>query len=364
MVPAIPNLSVIRTVRVLRPLRSVSKLPGLRKIIGALVDSLPDLANVIFLLLLILMCFSIMGVLLWRGLLHGRCRLTPFPVSMSATCRNEIEPCWIDFILNVTENPNVYKCIPESNDNLSWTRLTSPWFSKGPFDCFWPIDQDDERVCSLHGNGMNNCPSIVTDKGYTLDRTCGSNYDQFGNPRFFDTLEPFGYNRMKSGNFIESLNWGYSNFDNFFYAFVTSFQIITFEGWTDIMYQTMDAWYVGPTITIYFTLIMLGGNIALNLVLAVIDNSLEKLDKDDKDESRPEDISLEDSTNTSVLSGAFSKFFMFCILINTLILGLDHYNISAEMSQVLESFNFWLSIIFLFEMCITLYMVGIKKYIR
>jgi len=33
----------------------------------------------------------------------------------------------------------------------------------------------------------------------------------------------------------EDLNWGLTNFDNFFNAVVTIFQIITLEGWTSIM---------------------------------------------------------------------------------------------------------------------------------
>src|SRR6056300_173388 len=62
-VPGVPNLSVVRGCRVLRPLRSISRLPNLRKIINALVGSLSELANAMVLLLFILVCFSLFGML-------------------------------------------------------------------------------------------------------------------------------------------------------------------------------------------------------------------------------------------------------------------------------------------------------------
>ena len=86
MLPGLPNLSVLRTFRVLRPLRTLAKSPGLRKIIGAVIDSIPDLANVILLLSFVLTIFTIAGLVFWNGILHSRCRLTPFPVKMPTGC--------------------------------------------------------------------------------------------------------------------------------------------------------------------------------------------------------------------------------------------------------------------------------------
>ena len=62
----------------------------------------------------------------------------------------------------------------------------------------------------------------------------------------------------------------YTNFDNFYYAFFTIFQSITEEGWTDIMYQLMDA-YSPAFVSVYFVLlIMIGSWFSMNLVFAVI----------------------------------------------------------------------------------------------
>jgi len=93
-----PNLTVLRTFRVLRPLRSLARFPGLRKILGALMDSIPDLMNVIILFTFFVICFSILGLVFWSGLLHQRCRLTPYPIKMSYfednNCNSVNDDCW------------------------------------------------------------------------------------------------------------------------------------------------------------------------------------------------------------------------------------------------------------------------------
>ena len=105
-----------------------------------------------------------------------------------------------------------------------------------------------------------------------------SNYDAFGNPRFLDELTPYGYPRMKSGVYNEALNWGFTSYDNVGLAFITTFQVITLEGWTDLMTRVSDAWLMVPTIVVFILLVVIGGVIALNIVLAVISGSLDKLE--------------------------------------------------------------------------------------
>ena len=58
---------MLRTFRMLRPLKSVNKLPGLRKLITAMLNSLPKLANVLVLLVFVLYIFSIIGITFFMG---------------------------------------------------------------------------------------------------------------------------------------------------------------------------------------------------------------------------------------------------------------------------------------------------------
>lgn len=371
MTPLISNMSVIRTVRVLRPLRSLSRLPGLRKIIGALIDSIEDLWNVMLLLTFFLFCFSTVAVLFWGGKLNTRCRLTPFPIRMPKTCRSTLEPCWQNFISVAILDPDSYRCLPDANDNQELSQSTSPWFLRGPQDCVWPIDEDDERICSLTKTGLNTCSDKRSENNDIIQRTCGSNFDSFGNPRFLDTYEPYGFPRMQSSVFIEGLNWGYTNFDNFLSAFVTSFQIISMEGWTDIMYQVIDAWYIAPTIALFVIFILIGGHIVLNLVLAVITGSIDNLEQSQKDKKTKRSKEAKDQRagekgwiTKIVESHIFGNFIMFCIILNTIILGMDRYMIPKETEMKLEKINLALNVVFMMEMCLFICALGLKKYCK
>lgn len=143
--------------------------------------------------------------------------------------------------MNFTE----YRCLEVSNfdvvdDEPSWTQSSSPWST--PRECWWPIDSEDERLCTSNsGAGKHKCEHDPVYMNETEFRWCGSNYDALGNPRFAGGIiegVEWGAARQKdNATFVQSLNWGYTNFDNIFVAFLTIFQSITMEGWSDILYQ-------------------------------------------------------------------------------------------------------------------------------
>jgi len=55
------------------------------------------------------------------------------------------------FGMSVLLNASVLeRCIPgRPADDENWTQLSSPW--RRARDCFWPVDPELERVCSLPG---------------------------------------------------------------------------------------------------------------------------------------------------------------------------------------------------------------------
>jgi len=67
------NLSVLRSFRVIRPLRTISSIQGLRIIVQALISSLPLLRDTILVLLFFFIIFAIAGVQLFTGELKNRC---------------------------------------------------------------------------------------------------------------------------------------------------------------------------------------------------------------------------------------------------------------------------------------------------
>lgn len=66
--------------RILRPLRNINSIKGMRELVGSLLDALPDLANVVIFLLFIIILFAILGLQLFMGVFENRCRMTKQPV--------------------------------------------------------------------------------------------------------------------------------------------------------------------------------------------------------------------------------------------------------------------------------------------
>lgn len=67
------NLSVIRTFRVLRALKTVAIIPGMKTIVGAVIDSVKNLKDVVVLTLFSLSVFSLLGLQIYMGLLSQKC---------------------------------------------------------------------------------------------------------------------------------------------------------------------------------------------------------------------------------------------------------------------------------------------------
>ena len=70
-----------------------------------------------------------------------------------------------------------------------------------------------------------------------------------------------------------SFQFGLIDFDNFARAFLTIFQVITLEGWTDIMYVLMDAYDPWLTGIFFCFLVLFGSFFVLNLLLAVLEQN-------------------------------------------------------------------------------------------
>ena len=67
------NLSVLRSFRVLRPLRTISGIEGLRVIVSALMKAVTLLVDTVIILVFFFIIFAIAGTQLWSGSLMKRC---------------------------------------------------------------------------------------------------------------------------------------------------------------------------------------------------------------------------------------------------------------------------------------------------
>jgi len=257
--PGGQKLRVFKVMRVLRPLKALGRLTGLRVLVGAITKSFQSIGNISVLFLFFMYLYSTIGSNSYSGLFHYRCRVTPFPVKLDPSCLSAYNPCWENYIANVSASPDLWRCLDEPNDDTTWNKDDSPWHT--PRDCIWPTRREKRnRVCSTSLNGLNQCYPGLT--------WCGSNYDIVGNPRFIDSPIPYGVTRMTADTFFPELNYGFTNFDNFAQGFLSLFQVLTRSDWSLIMYMGADS--VGVTWSAFYfcSFVLLGAYVFLNFILA------------------------------------------------------------------------------------------------
>ncbi|XP_055878721.1 sodium channel protein type 4 subunit alpha B-like isoform X2 [Biomphalaria glabrata] len=163
------NLSALRTFRVLRALKTISVIPGLKTIVGALLEAVRRLRDVMILTIFVLSIFALVGMQLYSGSLRQKCVRNPFAV----------------FGENVTHE----QYFEFTNDTKNWPN--------GGLETY--------RVCG-NNSGAGGCPNTTTNG--TADYVCLSigpnpNYD-------FTSFDNFGFAmlcafRLMTQDFWESL---------------------------------------------------------------------------------------------------------------------------------------------------------------
>lgn len=97
------NLAALRTFRVLRALKTVAIVPGLKTIVGAVIESVKNLRDVIILTMFSLSVFALMGLQIYMGVLTQKC-IREFP--MDGSWGNLTDENWENFM----KNDSKYTC--------------------------------------------------------------------------------------------------------------------------------------------------------------------------------------------------------------------------------------------------------------
>lgn len=71
------KLKSFRVLRALRPLKSITVIPSMRKLVTALIFTLRDFGHVGIFLMYVFILFAIMGVHLYSGITYNQCRIMP-----------------------------------------------------------------------------------------------------------------------------------------------------------------------------------------------------------------------------------------------------------------------------------------------
>ena len=84
----------------------------------------------------------------------------------------------------------------------------------------------------------------------------------------------------------ELINFGITTFDNLILAQITIFQMITLEGWVNIMYNLMDAGMPWMAILFCVLLVVICALFLLNIILAVLSEGIANADLEDPNENK------------------------------------------------------------------------------
>ncbi|XP_039901259.1 sodium channel protein type 4 subunit alpha B isoform X2 [Simochromis diagramma] len=213
------NVSALRTFRVLRALKTITVIPGLKTIVGALIQSVKKLADVMILTVFCLSVFALIGLQLFMGNLRQKCVLMPPP-----------------FLSNHTSDSNLNTSF-YGNDTYSNNTGSSN------FDFYEYI---------------NNPENHYYYPGHADALLCGNSSDA--------GVCPDGYVCMKAGR---NPNYGYTSYDTFGWAFLALFRLMTQDFWENLFQLTLRA--AGKTYMIFFVVVIfLGSFYLINLILAVV----------------------------------------------------------------------------------------------
>ncbi|KXZ52368.1 hypothetical protein GPECTOR_9g412 [Gonium pectorale] len=210
------NLTALRTVRVLRPLRAITRVRGMRVLVTTLLGSMPMLLDVFLLCAFTFFIYGLIAVQVFAGALRYRCGTPVFDNAYGGGLDASGQQVLHNVSYVVSDDDAGELCGGPMAADVTWYNVSgTPTASHG--------SAGDGHVCPA---GMY-CTS-------------------YGNP-----------------------NYGMTSFDHILWAWLTIFQCITQEAWTDVMYFTSDSlsWWVWP---FFVVLVVFGSLYIINLALAVI----------------------------------------------------------------------------------------------
>ncbi|XP_071372291.1 sodium channel protein type 8 subunit alpha-like, partial [Centroberyx affinis] len=94
------NVSALRTFRVLRALKTISVIPGLKTIVGALIQSVKKLSDVMILTVFCLSVFALIGLQLFMGNLRQKCVIWPINMTEQYLPNGSRGFDWDSYIMN------------------------------------------------------------------------------------------------------------------------------------------------------------------------------------------------------------------------------------------------------------------------
>ncbi|KAG2453381.1 hypothetical protein HYH02_001605 [Chlamydomonas schloesseri] len=256
------GINGLRALRALRPLRALKAIPGLKLLVQCLLELVPLLMDVLFLLVWVFFVFGIIGLNLFMGSLHHRCSVMVNATSQDAAfALVALAAAGGGAGEGAGEGGGPPMAPPPmAPAALNGSEVLPQWLVVVP--------GLENQPCSESGtSGAFICDD--TWEGYNV--TCGG---ENGNP-----------------------NFGYAGFDNFGIATFNIFAVMTLDAWSET--QLYPQWYaMGPPVPVlfFYALVMFGAFFTMQLLVAIMSSKFAQLA--DKAVSQPPSRS---ATRTNLL---------------------------------------------------------------
>nr|XP_026692353.1 sodium channel protein type 4 subunit alpha B-like isoform X2 [Ciona intestinalis] len=146
-------------------------------------------------------------------------------------------------------------------------RIVTPNNKSSPELLFYSSDPKAKDLTQWKDDVENHCMTEPTTGLYYFPMSSNRPkpepiYCAIGN----DDMCPLGYGCYEAGG---NPDYGYTSFDHFFLAFLTSFRLVALDSWSRLYYLTLHT--IGKTYAIfYIVVVLLGSYYLVNLILAVV----------------------------------------------------------------------------------------------
>lgn len=346
------SVSALRTFRVLRPLRTINSLPGLKLLVNTILGALPLMGNVLVLWVYLFLVFGILGTQMFGGELDKHC-------------------------VPLTEAGMAAVAALPSN---------------------YTYHEQQQYVEELFYAGA--VPRVLDYSNATEYDYCTVGADLGWNGHYCQDTEACIH--------LEDPDFGKTSFNNLLWSMLTVFVVVTLETWTTIMYATMRT-TSGWALIFFYLVVFLGSFFMVNLALAVIADIYEENVEEYKEATLQEHLKLvalheaeEKKRKLRVLrrnrsarfdlqkqlnseeakrspfqqmlvslrakcaaiydTASFTNATTALILGNTLVLSMEYHNMPQNYAKGLEVTNEVLTWLFVAEMLLKLVALGLKGY--
>jgi hypothetical protein len=331
------NASGLRTFRLLRPLRSINRFPGLKILVETILMAIPQLGNIMLLSSIYFLTFGIVGVQLWKGSFHNRCgSLQHVPVDgcnatvSGASCTtlqwliaHGHQELHAQFVAHGYGDSSLFNSMSEEKvsqvlqnilpgvaggvrEELEIAIRIRDVMQKGAVCAAVADDNGGGHACAVYvvdaedeqANGVGEAGFCNWDYAQEL-WTQEISGQWVYSPEKAAHEDGCSTDKSDSGLLLESciqikLNpyWDLISWDNILFGCVIIYQIITITSWQDYMYMTQQT--SGFMVWIYFVACtLIGAYFLVNLFVAVLKEKFDAIEHaesmDDRSDSEEEE---------------------------------------------------------------------------